>query len=605
MSASEGSYTTTQLVLDITQGARIATAAYASPRPGVLRVQASASGALVRGWGAARRRAEDAPGLLLPGLLAAQVAGGAGYVSPTGAATQDAALAADRDGKIAALSLGPSATLLARVRALLARERLVVCDLPAGPEGANDLAALSRRRPAGELLLVLAHAPDGAGGELAWVGAGGLAGGAGKELSSATTNQRGLISSVDLAPTILRYLGARVPAEMRGAELRTDGALASGSLRALMARLRVIGPRRLKALGFLLCGWLVLLLAAALWRGRDAQRLRAWALRTGALAALWTPASALLGAALEPSAPVEFATITLASLCLGALTDAALPWPRAPIVPALVAVVALVVDALAHSQLLLRSLFGPDPILGARFYGFGNELKSGLAVLVLCAVAAACFPTAPARGGDWRPAAGAIAAAGALLAAIEGWARIGAAVGGVVLVCAGTAIATAMALPGALTRRRALTVLISPLAGLALLAALDLATAHGSGHYTGSILHARSAGELRDLLERRYSAASRELRNHAMPAASAVALLAAALGLRWRARLLAPVGGDRAWQAALVGGLAAGVVGALVEDSGPVLLVVATFALACELIYLWGRPPERGLATPPRARAPG
>src|SRR5439155_4522358 len=178
---------------------------------------------------------------------------------------------------------------------------------------------------------------------------------------------------------------------------------------------------------------------------------------------------------------------------------------------------------------------------------------------------------------------------------------IGAAAGGVVLVCVGAAIATVTLLPARTTRRRALLVLLSPIAGLATLAALDLAAAHGTGHFTGSILHARSAGDVRDLLERRYSAAWRELHNHAMPVATAVALLCAGLGVRRRPRLLAPVGGDRTWQAALAGGLAAGAVGALVEDSGPVLLVVAVFALGCVLGYLWGRPPPAPAPGPLRA----
>jgi hypothetical protein len=453
-------------------------------------------------------------------------------------------------------------------------------------------------------LLVVGGVPDTAGGELLWVAAGGLAAG-GRELSSASTNQRGLISAIDLAPTILRQLGVRrPPADMRGGALRTDGSLHSSSLRSLMARLRVIGARRLKALAFLLCGWALLLLVAGLWPGAAARRRRAWALRTGALAVLWAPFAALLGAALEPSAAVEFAAITLSCLVLGALTDALLAWPRAPVAPALVGLAALVADALARSQLLMRSLLGPNPILGARFYGFGNELKSGLAVLVLAGVAAAWY-SAGARSGRgprrwWASAAAAIAVAGAVLAALEGWARIGAAVGGVVLVSVGTAIATVMLLPGRVTRRRALGVLLTPLAGLAVLAGLDLATAHGTGHYTGSILHAHSAGELRDVLERRYSAAWRELHNHAMPAASAIALLCAALAVRFSDRLLTPVRGDRVWRAALAGGLGAGVVGALVEDSGPVLLVVAVFALGCELAYLWGRPaPGQAPRTPP------
>lgn len=75
-----------------------------------------------------------------------------------------------------------------------------------------------------------------------------------------------------------------------------------------------------------------------------------------------------------------------------------------------------------------------------------------------------------------------------------------------------------------------------------------------------------------------------------MPFATALALFAVALGLRHRRRLLAPVDGDPAWQAALAGGLTAGVVGALVEDSGPVLFVVAVATLACVLAYLAGRP---------------
>ena len=178
-----------------------------------------------------------------------------------------------------------------------------------------------------------------------------------------------------------------------------------------------------------------------------------------------------------------------------------------------------------------------------------------------------------------------------MLAVVEGSARIGAGVGGVILVSAGFAVATVMLLPGALTRRRALIVLIAPVVGLVALAALDLATAHGTGHYTGSILHARSAGDLRDVIVRRYTAAWDELHNHAMPVATARrAAGRRRSGCAGAQRLLAPVGGDPVWLAALAGGLAAGVVGALVEDSGPVLLVVAVFALGCVLTYLWARP---------------
>jgi hypothetical protein len=581
MSATQGRYSSAQFLLDVTQGARVAASAYPTSEPATLSpTPAAGGGALVEGWSAARRRAQTAPQLLRPGLLAAQIPGGGGFAGIAGEAQVDAVLAADRGGHIEAFSVGLASTLLERIARLQRRERLVIADLPAGAEGHADLRALVRRRPAGELLIALQRAPDATGHELLWSAVAGLAGGGGRELSSQSTNERGLIAAVDVAPTILAHLHLAIPADVRGKPIETDGALRSSSLRALMARLHAIGGRRLKALGFLLSAWALLLILTA-----PSPRARAWAMRVGALGVLWAPVAVLIPAALEPSAAVEYATIALACIALGALTDALIRWPRALLAPALVAIVALTADALAGTQLLMRSLLGPDPILGARFYGIGNELKSGLAVLVLAAVAAALAPAA--RG---RRALLAIAGAGVVLAAVEGSARIGAGVGGVILVSFSFAIAAIMLAPGALTRRRALVVLISPLAGLLALACIDLATAHGGGHFTGSVLHVRSAGDLRDILVRRYGAAWDELRNQAMPVATALTLACAALGLREPARLLVPVGRDPGWLAALSGGLAAGIVGALVEDSGPVLLVVAVFALVCVLGYLWGRP---------------
>jgi hypothetical protein len=269
-----------------------------------------------------------------------------------------------------------------------------------------------------------------------------------------------------------------------------------------------------------------------------------------------------------------------------------------------VTVVALTADALAGTQLLVRSLLGPNPELGVRFYGIGNELKSGLAVLVFAAVAAALYPATDRRSASGRRAATTMAACGIVLAVIEGSARIGAGVGGVILVSAGTAVATVLLLPGRLTRKRGLIVLISPVVGLVVLAALDLTTAHGTGHYTGSVLHAHSAGEIRDIIVRRYTAAYDELRHGAMPFATALALVLSALGVRHHRRLLAPVGGDPGWLAALAGGLTAGVIGALSEDSGPVLLVVAVGVLGCVLSYLWNQPPDSVTPhSPDRTRA--
>jgi hypothetical protein len=144
LSAAQGAYSTSQLALDITQGARIASSAYSSPRPPALSLKPAGSGAVLDGWHVARRRAEDAPQLLRPGLLATWIGGGAaGYGAIAGADHTDGAVAADREGHVAKLSLGPAASLLARIAALRRVAPFVVADLPAGPEGRADVRALA------------------------------------------------------------------------------------------------------------------------------------------------------------------------------------------------------------------------------------------------------------------------------------------------------------------------------------------------------------------------------------------------------------------------------------------------------------------------------
>ncbi len=309
-------------------------------------------------------------------------------------------------------------------------------------------------------------------------------------------------------------------------------------------------------------------------------------MRAGALAVLWAPVAALIPAALEPGAAVEYAIIALLCLALGALTDALVPWPRAPLAPALVAIVALSVDALAGTQLLMRSLLGPDPILGARFYGIGNELKSGLAVLVLAAVAAALYPRARGRG-----AALAMAGAGVVLAVVEGSARIGAGVGGVILV--------SVRLRG--RHRHARSRRAHPQA--------RADRADQPGRRPGGARRDRPRHRARERALHRQRPArplgGRRARHHRPPLQRRVGRAAqprdarghgrrARPAPRSAARARAPAGAcarrtPYGWRR-FAGGLAAGVVGALVEDSGPVLLVVAVFALGCVATYLWGRP---------------
>lgn len=586
-------YSREQFLLDAGQGARAGGPGYGSPAPPRLTLSLTGGGgAQIAGWDAARRRAASAAGRLQPGLLAASVPGGAAYAGAEGSDDLDAALAAGRAGRIAAVSIGGERDLPARIATLLRTHALVVADLPAGAAGRADLARLTLGRRPGELIVALQRAP--AHGELLWAGVGGLSGRGGPgELESGSTEQRGLISSVDLGPTLLAHLGLPVPAAMQGRTIVARGDLDTRRLQRLAARLRAIPGRRLPALALLLAACALMVLACARRPGA-----RRFALRSAALALLWAPCAALAAAAIEPGATAEYALIGAVALALGAASDLALRWPRALTAPAVAVPLAIALDALAGTQLQMRSLAGPDPIGGARFFGIGNELKSALAAMALVGVAAALYP--PGRDAR-RRAAGALLAAGMAMLVVEGWARIGAGVGGAVLVSAAFGLAAAIGLGPTPRGRRAWLAPAGAAAGLAALVAIDELTARGRGHLQGSLLDARSFADVRDQLADRYATAWNALRDPAMAAATAVSLALAAAGVRLRA-LLRPVGGEWLFAAAFAGGLLGGIVGALVEDSGPLLLVEAVFVLACAAVYLHAQPAPR--APPKPAVAP-
>ena len=139
MSATQGVYRTAQLLLDITQGARVSYSAYTPSHPPALSVLRGPRGATVTPWPAVLERAGSAPQTLYPGALAAAIPSEAGYAGVTGQEDSDAVMAADRAGHISEFSLGDRATLEQRIASLSERVGLLVADLPGGSAGLEDL----------------------------------------------------------------------------------------------------------------------------------------------------------------------------------------------------------------------------------------------------------------------------------------------------------------------------------------------------------------------------------------------------------------------------------------------------------------------------------
>jgi len=581
-SASQGKYDRIQALLDMTQGTRVSLSTYKPKRPPPLVLLPDGSGgARLGGWPAVLRRADGAPAKLRPGLLAQSVPGGAGYAGVRGLSRADSIVAADRTGRVAEISLGPARDVAERAQQLLARRAFVVAGLPAGAAGDAALDRLIALRRAGELLIVTQTPPVITGAQLLPIGTLGLGGTPAGRLTSESTHVDGIVAGIDITPTVLEHLGLPVPDVVKGQPITSEPGRDAAALVRLADRLRVVLPRRLPALWTLLTVWLVVLLAATLVADRRGLR---WSLRIGPLAVLWVPSVVLITAALRPSRLAELLLVSALALAFGVLTDLLVRWPRGPAVPALAGLVAYTLDLAFGSPLIIRSLLGPNPLFGSRFYGIGNELEGTLAALLVIALGALLF----GRGRSSR-AVGAFAAGGLVLALIVGAGRLGADVGGVITIGAAAGAAAVMMLPGGLTRRSAAIAILAPVAGLALLAAVDLTTG-GDSHFTRTVLHADGSGALWDIVARRYELAGRQAIRGLMPAVTLIAILAIAVGVRQRSRVLERVGGDAAWLAALVGLIAAGVAGSLFNDSGPVLLLFETFFAAALVLYLRADP---------------
>ena len=562
VSPTAGGTAATQTYLDMSQGTRVSSRVYEEDLP-ALRLRPDGR---IENWKAVVRRADDAPGDVIPGLLGDEIRRTA-YVGVEGLSHDEAAVAADRSGRVGTVSLGPRKGFGARLAEVAARHELVVARLPVG----TGLRAFASVPPDADVIVVRAPARD----RIALLPAAATLGDG--LLTSRTTRRDGMVAVTDFAPTILRRLGLEIPDEMQGRPITTTGGSWEDA-QSLADRLAHIKGRRSAALLIAFGAWLALAGALAL-AGRAPL-----GLRLGLLGAMWLPGIALLTGALDPSRFAEAAILAVGSLVLAAVTDRAIGWPRSPALPAAVVLTAHAVDLVAGSPLIVRSLAGPNPGFGARFFGIGNELEAILTASLLIGLGAYF------AGRRERNLPLAFGLACAVAAVFVGAGRLGADVGGVITLTAGAAAAVLASLPGGITKRAVAIAIAAPAVGLACLAAIDLVTG-GDSHFTRSVLGADSAGELVEVAERRFDIAWNALKKDTTPISVAVFAAVLVWGVTRRRDVLAPLEGDRAFAAGMWGVLAATVVGALANDSAPTIFLVGAAALVLAAGYLRGKPP--------------
>jgi hypothetical protein len=551
MSAGLGTVPAAQTYLDVGQGDRVFDSLYSEslpPAPG------ASDRASCRGWfAAAVRRAGSAPAEIEPDLLGRELwAHGVSFL---------------RDGPFPCAFGGPAAWVGK------ARDKRSFAILEAPGAGLRTLA-----REFGPHTLVIAIArPTGNSDAPLPIGIAGR--GFHGDLTSDSTRTDGYVLSTDVAPTILDHFGIEVPSEMSGQPITAEGSVDPAGIVSLGDRMAVVSPRRGPVIGFSLIAWVAaVLLAIAVSRGAAARV----GVRLLGLAVIYLPLLLLAGAALEPGESAEALLVMLGAPLLAAVTLAALRDYRALAVAAGLTVLAYAADMVAGSPLTSLSLLGPNPFLGVRFYGIGNELEALLAVLLVGAIGAALAGFAPRASA--RAAAAAFLGFGLLAALVFAAGRFGADVGAAIVFPIGAAVA-ALAVAGG-RRRSVLLVIAIPFAMVALLALIDLVSG-ANAHLTRSILDAGGLHSLGDVVQRRLQLSVQSFGRAFLLACLPFVALVAGLAI-WRRDLLRSwLGGRPAMRAALLGALVATVVGTLANDSGALLLVIGTAYLLVLVGYAW------------------
>jgi hypothetical protein len=397
-------------------------------------------------------------------------------------------------------------------------------------------------------------------------------------LTSDTTRTNGYVTSTDVAPTILEFFGAKVPDQMTGQAIRSEGSVDPTTIEALARRMPVVSSRRGPVIGWSLLGWVLALGVVVLL----ARPLAPVAVRLVGLSVVYLPTLLLVGAALEPTQYPEMLLVMLGAPLLAAITLAALRDYRALAVATGATVLAYALDAILGSPLSALSLLGPNPMLGVRFYGIGNELESLLSVVVVGGIGAALAGFAP-RLSPGRCAA-VFLLAGLVFAGIFASGKFGADVGAAIDIPMGVAVAALVVTGG--RRRWILLVILIPLVVLALLALADLLTGANS-HFTRSVLDAGGLHSLADTAQRRLEQTARSFVRPILLVALPVVAIGVLVAVLRRATLASWVREVPAMRAALIGAVVATIVATLANDSGALLLEIGAAYLLVFLGWAW------------------
>ena len=197
-----------------------------------------------------------------------------------------------------------------------------------------------------------------------------------KIITSDTTRQDHIVSNLDIAPYILKHFKIPIPQEMIGntIHLESNKDVQHGQIVAHMDWLFKIFATRSVVLSSYITLLVLLLITVSilLWRNRASNRLR-MIVKILLISAVSSPFWLLITAKLLAvvNVGVYFWIMTVFSFITGYLIVHFFKYPL--VIVGLMHFAIISIDLLLGSPFMQRSYLGYDPIIGARYYGIGNE----------------------------------------------------------------------------------------------------------------------------------------------------------------------------------------------------------------------------------------
>lgn len=407
-------------------------------------------------------------------------------------------------------------------------------------------------------------------------------------LFSPATRRTGLVTNLDVAPTIAAHLGAGWDPTTPGRVLRVEGGRRPFSEMAARARGYTMTERislpLMVVYALIVALGLVLAVGFLAVSGRAARRLAGPA-RTALLAAVVFP----LSISIAPLLPVgtESIRVHLAYVAvltaLFVITLRTIDTVKAVSIAAGVTILFLLVNILIGSPGDINSAFGYTAVTAARFYGIGNHY---LAILFAAVIVASFLWFGEALEGRQSIA---LAAAYGLIVILVGHGSWGANTGGILMLAPALAMAHARIVTGRLEVKHLLYAGLAGGAALVLLAGVDAWLPEDPAHIGVAARQVYDGGRAFNVLLLRKVQANLETFVYAfsltVPIAGAAligAVMARRRGIRWSFT----ASRHPAVRPALIVGLLGGGWGSLVNDSGVVVLAFAVAFLFPALLLI-------------------